>query len=324
MFYALTKAAELVSARDASKDRTYYCPQCHQRVILKCGRYNAPHFAHASRACGIYSEGETAEHLRGKKLLARFFKASGAKVRFEAYLSGLAQRPDLLIQFQDHSYLALEYQCAPLELRRLRQRVQGYRKVDLPQLWILGPHYRLKHSLPQQVAQFMRCSKNCGFYLIYLDSKRVCFEVIYAIQKADFLPLKYRSWRTDDVDKLRNFLATPQKCDLWSLDFYERRRQMQAIAKQIYYSTGAMRKLQELSYRKHLSLATVIKDCLAPTYGHPLYRTATLWVRAELYCLARTKLKGCCYESVFVDLRPFVQYDLRKFWKGLAFRSKNS
>lgn len=323
MLYALTKDSKMITAQVATKEQKYYCPSCHEPVILRQGHYYMAHFAHLKQACGAFSEGETREHLRGKQLLATFFRAFGAQVKLEAYLSGLKQRPDLLIQLPDHQLLALEYQCAPLSLRKLQKRSRGYQNAGLAELWILGNKYRLKHSLPQQVAQFMRWSKNCGFYLIYLDPSKAYFEVIYGIQKADFLPLKYQCWQTNDVKKLKAFFADPQKIQLKHLSTSERNRQKQGLAKQIYYSTGAMRKLQQLTYQKRLKLTEVIDDCLVLSYGYPLYRTATLWWRTEIYCAHFPRPKIPSYELVFVDLKPFVEQDIDNFCKGLAFLKKN-
>lgn len=323
MLYALTQDSKMITAKVATRGKKYYCPSCHGPVILRQGHCYMAHFAHLKRACGAFSEGETSEHLRGKQLLATFFRAFGARVKLEAYLPGLKQRPDLLIQLPDHQLLALEYQCAPLSLRKLQKRVRGYQKAGLAELWILGNNYRLKRSLPQQVAQFMRWSKNCGFYLIYLDPIKAYFEVIYGIQKADFLPLKYQCWRTNDVKKLKAFFATPQKIQLEHLSLSERKKQAHAVAKQIYYSAGAMRKLQQLTYQKRLKLTEVIAACLALSYGHPLYRTATLWWRTALYCDQFPRPKIPAYELVFVDLKPFIEQDIDNFCKGLAFLKKN-
>lgn len=323
MLYALTKDSKMITAKAATKEQKYYCPSCHEPVILRQGHYYMAHFAHLKRTCGTFSEGETNEHLRGKKLLATFFRAFGARVKLEAYLPGSKQRPDLLVQLPDQQLLALEYQCAPLSLRKLQKRSRGYHDVGLAELWILGNNYRLKRSLPQQVAQFMRWSKNRGFYLIYLDPIKAYFEVVYGIQKADFLPLKYQYWRTNDVKKLKAFFATPQKIRLKHLSLSERKKQKYALAKQIYYSTGAMRKLQQLTYQKRLKLTAVIDDCLALNYSYPLYRTATLWWRTALYCDQFSRPKIPAYELVFVDLKPFIEQDIDNFCKGLAFLKKN-
>lgn len=72
MLYALTKDSKMITAKAATKEQKYYCPSCHEPVILRQGHYYTAHFAHLKRTCGTFSEGETSEHLRGKKLLATF------------------------------------------------------------------------------------------------------------------------------------------------------------------------------------------------------------------------------------------------------------
>lgn len=84
-----------------------------------------------------------------------------------------------------------------------------------------------------------------------------------------------------------------------------------------------MRKLQQLTYQKRLKLTEVIADCLALSYGYPLYRTATLWWRTEIYCAHFPRPKIPSYELVFVDLKPFVEQDIDNFCKGLAFLKKS-
>ena len=63
----------------------------------------------------------------------------------------------------------------------------------------------------------------------------------------------------DMLIELKAFFADPQKIQLKHLSTSERNRQKQGLAKQIYYSTGAMRKLQQLTYRQ-----TVLKSILIP------------------------------------------------------------
>lgn len=72
MLYALTKDSKMITAQVATKEQKYYCPSCHEPVILRQGHYYMAHFAHLKQACGAFSEGETSEHLRGKQLLATF------------------------------------------------------------------------------------------------------------------------------------------------------------------------------------------------------------------------------------------------------------
>ena len=69
MIYAKDEKNNIVEANMAKKGRKYYCSGCHGQVILRCGKLRVSHFAHKKHACDIFSEGETSEHLRGKKLL---------------------------------------------------------------------------------------------------------------------------------------------------------------------------------------------------------------------------------------------------------------
>lgn len=102
MFVALNAKNQHVTAEQAEKEKNrkavYCCPGCREAVFLKKGSYIQAHFAHyAQHQCAVFSEGETAEHLIGKKNLYDWFKAQSIPCQMEAYLPKLQQRPDLLV-----------------------------------------------------------------------------------------------------------------------------------------------------------------------------------------------------------------------------------
>lgn len=101
MIIALTKTNEYIQAGDnkAQLLKNLICPSCGKRVFLKKGESKIPHFSHHPKeACKVFTEGETREHLEGKLALYNFFKKKGYKVKLEAYLKNLKQRPDILIE----------------------------------------------------------------------------------------------------------------------------------------------------------------------------------------------------------------------------------
>lgn len=74
MILALNARRQLVTAQNAARQELYYCPGCHAPVVLKRGQVVLAHFAHQPHAhCTTFSEGETAEHLTGKRQLADWF-----------------------------------------------------------------------------------------------------------------------------------------------------------------------------------------------------------------------------------------------------------
>lgn len=46
MEFAINTAGERVHASDADKSEKYFCPLCHQQLLLRQGRVNVDHFAH--------------------------------------------------------------------------------------------------------------------------------------------------------------------------------------------------------------------------------------------------------------------------------------
>lgn len=145
MLSALTEKQEMVYlTHELSKERlleirqtqNFYCPACHEQLVLKIGQVMIPHFAHRKNEhCQVFSEGESALHLQGKYALYRWLQFQHMPVLVEPYLKAIQQRPDLLIQQQD-KYIAVEFQCSALTPKRLTKRNKGYQKLGIEPLWI--------------------------------------------------------------------------------------------------------------------------------------------------------------------------------------------
>lgn len=149
MLIALTKTNELIDAAVVNKaeNQSYYCPGCKAEVFLKQGVKKAAHFCHYQAAdCHGFSEGETPEHIAGKRWLENYFKSIARKVELEAYLSDLQQRPDLLVTFKNFK-IAVEFQCSPISVEKLIERTEGYLKAQYRVLWIVGSPLQLKTQL---------------------------------------------------------------------------------------------------------------------------------------------------------------------------------
>lgn len=115
--------------------RRFFCPSCQAPLLLKIGVINIPHFAHRTLSgCDHYSEPESSLHLQGKLLLHQFFKQRNFKVNLENYLPEIRQRADLLVDGQ----YAIEFQCSTISPEDLQQRSQGYRRLDIKDIWIKG------------------------------------------------------------------------------------------------------------------------------------------------------------------------------------------
>ncbi|HWO77511.1 MAG TPA: competence protein CoiA family protein [Bacillus sp. (in: firmicutes)] len=113
----------------------FFCPACKQKVQLKIGEINHPHFSHIQHhRCPFEWEPESKQHITGKFLMQTFFQQLGWNANLEVYLKSISQKPDLLIA-KGSKQIAVEYQCSPLPLFRLQERVGGYRRFGIEQKW---------------------------------------------------------------------------------------------------------------------------------------------------------------------------------------------
>ncbi|WP_188208329.1 competence protein CoiA [Alkalibacillus aidingensis] len=122
------------------RNQMMYCPACQEKVVLRAGKINIPHFAHHPDSTCKFGTGETETHLLGKITLANWLKQQGYLVRLEHYLKSVQQRADLLLKFQNQ-YYAIEYQCSPLEPAQLAQRTRGFLSRQIIPVWLFGPSY---------------------------------------------------------------------------------------------------------------------------------------------------------------------------------------
>lgn len=277
MFYALKNSEQLVRADQARTVEKYYCPFCHERVILRKGAHYQSHFAH-KKQCLSKTGMETSEHQAGKALLLMWAKAAGYFARSEVYLQKLAQRPDILAQ-KNGQDLALEFQCAPLSYQSLCQRTAGYKNAGYHVMWVLGMNYRLKAKLDQKTAQFMHYSKKLGFYLIYLDVLHQRFEIDYAIQMADLLGIHYLRGYATDLISLKKFCQTDHHVSLARLSYEQQQQQLLALES---YLSKVKYGLRQQAYAQKTTLQQVFKANLTKHYYYPLWRTACFYWRSRL------------------------------------------
>lgn len=132
--HSLSKT-ELLEQR---KNEKFYCPACHNEVVLKLGDIHIWHFAHKkTEACAAQLEGETTYHITGKKLLYNWLKAQGLEVYLEPYIREIQQRPDILLKVHDKIY-PIEFQCAKIPQQLFHKRTKEYRKLNYEPIWIVG------------------------------------------------------------------------------------------------------------------------------------------------------------------------------------------
>ena len=284
-------------------------PGCHEKLILKRGLKKVAHFAHPRHGCQLFSEGESDEHLEGKKFIYHELKQAGWQVQYEAYQSELHQRPDILGQKAGCGLVAFEYQCAPISFQKLVYRSRGYKQGRLAYIWILGKRYFLKGRLTQQNAMFMHWAPNLGFYLLFLDIARKRFEIDYAIQQADFLPLKYLRHYVYSFQELVAFLHARHEICYYPLTAKQIMTQEYKFQQQIYYGSKSLASLRAYCYTKGLTLADLPKQIFIDSYHPPLYRKPLLVLRSfQLldYQDTQAVLKDSLYLLPFVRIKPHL------------------
>lgn len=310
MFYAKDQHGNYISAEKASKQSSYFCPSCLETVVLKQGQLKIAHFAHRKHGCYAFSEGETAEHLAGKKLLASWCYQFHWQVELEAYQEDFRQRPDVLCRFKDGHRLAFEFQCAPLTATAMFQRSAGYQQHNFKYVWILGRRHYPQRNLTQQIAQFIRWHHNLGFYLIYLDTVYERFEVLYGIQVADLLPLKYMRFFASNLKELENFLHTDHHIRYFRLTNSEQEKQIRHLVFKMHQRSRQIYSLQNMCYERRLSFIDLVKGVLTAEYFPPIYRQPAFLWKARFCLLFPRNAKNTSMKKFLnqhnIFIMPFV------------------
>lgn len=179
---------QLVLADNAKSNLEYYCPGCGQRVILRRGKHKITHYAHKKgNDCGV-SEGETVEHLKGKKQIYQWAQKHHWHPRLEVYFRTIAQRPDILLEINGQT-VAIEFQCSPLSLEKLLARNEGYRQLSIPVWWVLGSPYW--HNLRnKKIVQFTQIFRK-QFVLLFWDVKKAQLVINQKYWRCSYSRLKY-------------------------------------------------------------------------------------------------------------------------------------
>ncbi|AEB29447.1 protein involved in establishment of DNA transport in competence [Carnobacterium sp. 17-4] len=188
MLVAVNKGNQYVNALDEQKNKKrkkdYYCPSCKKPVFLKKGLIKQAHFTHFQKNdCSIFSEGETEEHILGKKILYHWFIQQEIPCQLEAYLPNLKQRPDLLIWLDEQTPTAIEFQCSALSAERMLERTLGYTKNGYRVYWILGQNFHLKNKLTSFQRLFIQEHKKIGCYFLELHVETNDIVIHYGISQ---------------------------------------------------------------------------------------------------------------------------------------------
>ncbi|HAT55601.1 MAG TPA: hypothetical protein DCW31_10285 [Lactobacillus sp.] len=272
---------KLVSANLGQKSVRYRCPGCQHLVQLRHGAIRQPYFAHERFAhCETFSEGETGEHLLGKQQLAQWLSQQGNQVVLEQKLTALHQRPDLLI----NGKVAVEFQCSPIGLQRLSERVNGYRQHGLQQLWLLGAPYLPKQRLVlTKVGKFLRWQKRGEMCLLFWDTKRQLLLLLHHLGQAGLLPIRYEqitfsSWQ--DWQQWRQSVESGCSVCVTSA---QAKHQQQSIAFGLHHRQPNFLRWQAQCYLSGTNLMQLPQWVLGDVFETPISSNSPLDWRVPLY-----------------------------------------
>jgi len=216
MYAALTKEGTLINAQEAKKDQKYYCCQCAKQVKL-ISTESRVYFRHKNEV-----DNETNEriiHMKGKGLIiSEIAKFCPDRLETEVYLAKIQQRPDVLINRQ----IAIEYQCAKINIKTFEERVQGYRQQNIHDIWILGGNY-LDVRIRREHLKFISYNENLGYYLLMLDSEHRRFTIFHQIKFVgpfNKIIFQEQVFEQRDFDKIFNFHPPVRKLQSLPMNTY--------------------------------------------------------------------------------------------------------
>jgi len=198
--FIIQKSHSAVFLKQMRKEKLFFCEVCGSPVTLKIGEQVTWHFAHKPNAhCGIDHEPESFTHIEGKRSLYDWLKRQGYMPVMERYFPEIKQRPDIYVHSFQKDW-AIEYQCSPILPERFFKRNQGYARLHIQPVWILGGN-RLKRY-GSHIYKWMQTDELIALqtgrgkkpYVIFYDGQKNAFTVLY-----HFWPLSLSAVMADRV-----------------------------------------------------------------------------------------------------------------------------
>ena len=150
------------------ENENYFCPHCHQTVILRKTKHGVCYFVHQLKK---QSTGETSAHQNGK--LALFLWCSPyCQADIESYIEHTKQRADVLVTLKQ-AQIALEYQCSKISIEELKSRNQLYATQQIIPCWIFGKRFLKMKRLNDLLKEAMRYHPKLGNYLLFLVDEQL-------------------------------------------------------------------------------------------------------------------------------------------------------
>jgi len=117
-------------------EKPFYCPECHDEVVLKKGKVKAHHFAHKPPVTCRYGTGESQIHWKAKKAIfeALIDHPRCKKCDVERRLEGV--RPDISLYIRNIP-VAIEIQNSTIEIDEIARRASCYLKLGIHLIWVM-------------------------------------------------------------------------------------------------------------------------------------------------------------------------------------------
>jgi competence protein CoiA len=114
----------------------FYCPECHEEVVLKKGRVRAHYFSHKPPVTCRYGTGESQIHWKVKTAIYEelVVHPQCRECDVEHRLKGV--RPDVYLYIRDVP-VAIEIQKSTIEIDEIDRRVSCYLKLGIHLIWVV-------------------------------------------------------------------------------------------------------------------------------------------------------------------------------------------
>lgn len=301
MFYAVNINKQLIHISKANKNFKYLCPLCSMPVKIRDIKGKQLHFAHQMNN-NHNNIAESKIHKEGKMLLAKWGEELGYKVSLEYYLKRTRQRIDVILE-KNSKKIALEYQCSPISVNKLKERSLNYHKLGIKDFWFIGSRYKINKRISQMNAKFFRFHPNLGFYLIYLNPIDQRLEIYYQILKADFIKPFYRVKYCYSLKEFQLFIKRKNKLIIPKISKYDQIRQQRRKKKLRFFPTEKMKLIQNESYIKKINIEQILTKCFDGNYKIPIYQNLIFYYNAGKYLKLESLVK--CYQLPFLNINNF-------------------
>lgn len=260
MLIALDEKNQKVLAEHAAKNQYYRCPSCKDPLILKQGEIVITHFAHyPKKRCSSFSEGESPNHIEGKKILYKWLSRYYPTVELEGFLPQIQQRPDLYFENERKDKICVEFQCSKLSRDEMLERTLTYHRHNYTVWWILGPNLWLNQGKISALQRLFVFPSNWGLSIVQLNMVKKRIELVSYCSYTSKEKLKWKK-NSFSLENSSPQLIFQKDADAEHLDNFQRTDYLyihNKYMKEIKYKNKNLLGLVEKLYKNRENLQTV-------------------------------------------------------------------